>query len=275
MKLFAFLLVCTATAPAAVAQTPITPGQTVQGTLSATDRMLDDGSYADVYTMQAEPGQAYTVTLRSADFDAFVGVSYRPEGAFQAGDDDSGGGTDASLVFAYLGGGTVYIYANSLGEGETGAYRLTVLRGGSDPQYLDWEEQFAGDDWEVEHEDAYFEDMADYAGAPLLTRGQTVNGHLGTASDLFSDGSLFDPYRIQLRRGQTVTVTMRSSDFDTFLMVGRLDGSVVTEELGSDDDSGGGTDARLSFTADRDGVYIIRANALYEGVGGTYRLTVE
>lgn len=276
MKSFALFLAFAATALAATAQTPISPGQTVRGTLSASDRMLDDGSYADVYVMQAEAGQPYTVTLRSSDFDAFVGVSYSGEGQFQAGDDDSAGGTDAELVFAYLAGGPVYIYANSLGQGETGAYMLTVTRGGTDPQYLDWEEQFADDDWEGgEYDEAYFEDMADYAGAPMLARGQTVNGRLGTGSDLFSDGSFFDPYRIQLRRGESVTITMRSSDFDTFLMIGRFEGGVVTEELATDDDSAGGTDARLTFTADRDGVYVIRANALYEGVGGAYRLTVE
>ena len=57
---------------AAAAQSSIRPGQTVNGNFSAKDARMDDGSHYRCYVIQTEAGQAYTVTLRSSDFDTYL-----------------------------------------------------------------------------------------------------------------------------------------------------------------------------------------------------------
>lgn len=112
----------------AVAQSAIRPGETVQGSLSSSDRLLDDGTFYDCIHLRAQTGQRINVTLRSDDFDAYLAVH---KGANCASNDpvrannDGAGGTDA-LVSITLGEGRYSIRANSVSEGETGRYTLTV-----------------------------------------------------------------------------------------------------------------------------------------------------
>ncbi len=107
-----------------------------------------------------------------------------------------------------------------------------------------------------------------------LTVGQTTPGTL-TATDAKSeDNSLYDDYTVQLSAGQGVEALMSSSAFDAFLHVGRGTGSSF-EQLKTDDDSGGGTDARVRFAAPTAGVYTVRANALNAEMSGAYSLRLS
>jgi hypothetical protein len=67
---------------------------------------------------------------------------------------------------------------------------------------------------------------------------------------------------------------MASSAFDSFLRVGRGTGAAF-EELKSDDDSGGGVDARVRLAAPADGVYTVRANALSPEMAGAFTLRLS
>jgi hypothetical protein len=58
-------------------------------------------------------------------------------------------------------------------------------------------------------------------------------------------------WALELRAGQEVTTDLVSSDFDSYLMV---TGPGLESGL-SDDDGGGGCDARITFTAPEDGEY--------------------
>ena len=75
-----------------------------------------------------------------------------------------------------------------------------------------------------------------------LTAGQRRTGQLQRGDAVMDDGSLFDIYTYEARAGERLTLTMRSSDFDTYLNVARMDGGEV-EPIVRDDDSGGGTKA--------------------------------
>ncbi len=101
--------------------------------------------------------------------------------------------------------------------------------------------------------------------------GQTVSGRLQTSSMRMSDNTYFVPYSFEARNGQTVTFTMKSSDFDAFLSVGYLENNEF-QVVGSDDDSGGGTDAQITVTFTRSGTHYIRANALRENMVGAFTL---
>jgi len=64
---------------------------------------------------------------------------------------------------------------------------------------------------------------------------------------------------------------MNSEAVDAFLHFGRMENG-EWNSLGTDDDSGGGTNARLRATAPDDGDYVIRANSVKAGELGAYTL---
>lgn len=103
-------------------------GQSVQGTLSASDAMIDDGSYADHYIYQGRAGERVRIRMRSADFDAYLGIGMERGGELDMleSDDDGAGGTDAEIEIT-LGESRPYVIrANSLRAGETGSYEISV-----------------------------------------------------------------------------------------------------------------------------------------------------
>lgn len=111
----------------------------------------------------------------------------------------------------------------------------------------------------------------DRSEAVTLTPGQRRTGQLQRGDAVMDDGSLFDIYTYDARAGERLTLTMRSTDFDTYLNVARMNGGEV-EPIVRDDDSGGGTDSRAEFTVDRSGPIYIVANALEEGESGSYTI---
>ena len=231
------------------AQGTLAFGETVEGELTASDPTLGDGSHFDLWRFEGTAGRRVVVTLRSADFDAFLAVgSTAGEGCDACElDDDGAGGTDSRVRMTLPRTGTYEIRANSLGSGETGRYTLTLEDAGTAP--------------------------------PLRARGeirpgQTVEGELDAGDPEARDGSYFELWTYRGRAGERIVVTLRSDDFDAFLGWGRLEGSEWTA-IDTDDDSGGGTDSRLEVTLDATGVYHIRANSLFEGETGRYTLTVE
>ena len=108
------------------------------------------------------------------------------------------------------------------------------------------------------------------AGGTALRPGRPVSGELVAADGRLDDESHFDDYSYTMRRGDRITVTLRSDDFDAFLHVGRRTADGALENNQTDDDGGGGTDARVTYTADRDGPVTIRVNTLGAGETGDY-----
>lgn len=110
--------------------------------------------------------------------------------------------------------------------------------------------------------------------APTLTPGRTVQGEIAdgdaTAAD---DAWRYDDYRISVRAGQRLEAILRAAEFDAYLEVFR---EGETEALASDDDGlGEGTDSRLRFAPDRDGLYVLRARTLAGIEGGAYTLSLS
>jgi hypothetical protein len=109
----------------------ISEDQTVRGRLDATDPRLPGERRYDCWVHDLEAG-AYTVELRSTDFDAVVSVG---EGrncrsdAVSSNDDGEDGGTDSLLVFR-TDGGPGFIRATTFEPGEAGAYSLSLEAGG-------------------------------------------------------------------------------------------------------------------------------------------------
>lgn len=117
-----------------------------------------------------------------------------------------------------------------------------------------------------------------FAQSPTDTRiGAEVRGRLeeGDARTRGDDAYRYDDYRVQLRAGQRLQAELRSSDFDAFLAV-YAEGRTSGEPLATDDDgAGSGMNARLRFTPESDGAYIVRARAYSGLASGAYTLALS
>ncbi|MDB4949138.1 MAG: peptidase caspase catalytic subunit p20 [Gemmatimonadetes bacterium] len=236
----------------AAAAKPISAGQTVRGTLSATDLKLADGSFYQVWSLPLRRGQSVGITLRSAAYDAYLMVAQQG-GGYSRNDDDDAGGTDARVTFTAPETGTYLLKANSVAAGATGAYTLAVDDGG-------------GSDAAAPAPVA----AGPAAAARPFGLGQTVSSSLSAADGRESDGTYYQAWRFTGQRGQIVTINLKSSAFDTYLL---LEGPGRTF-WASNDDGGGGTDSRIAITLPQDGEYTVKANALRVGGAGAYTLAI-
>jgi hypothetical protein len=99
---------------------------------------------------------------------------------------------------------------------------------------------------------------------------QVVDGTLDSSDRVRDDGSYYDEHTVQLSSGSNLVVTMRSTDFDAYLTLYSPSGATF-----SDDDGGGGTDARVQVTVTETGPWRIWANTLLANTTGSYTLTIE
>lgn len=102
----------------------ISVGQTVNGTLAASDCQLPDDSYVDYYAFRLTSSTNVQIDLESSAFDAFLFLA-SSAGVPIASDDDGGSGFNARIT-RQLSAGVYVIFANSLDEGDTGAYTLRL-----------------------------------------------------------------------------------------------------------------------------------------------------
>lgn len=252
--LFIPALLCFAAAPAA-AQPEIQPGQTVTAELTAADPAFDDSVRYDVWRFRTEPEHMYRVVMRSEDFDAFLAVGPRVDGAWACDcetDDDGAGGTNAELHFTPGATETYEIRANALQPHRTGRYTLTLEDEGVLPP-------------------------ADTVAAPgVVLLGVPVRGRLERPDEKERDGSYLDTYTYHGRRGETLVITLRSTDFDAFLRVGQVHPSGCRPVPGNeaDNDGGGGTDSRVRVQLPEDGDFHVHVGSREAGETGAYTLTV-
>ncbi len=77
------------------------------------------------------------------------------------------------------------------------------------------------------------------------------------------DGTVYDVYEYEGVAGTTVSFLLESNDFDARVFLGNVDGS----NLGSDDDSGGGSNSLLSVVLPETGTYRIYVTAFFDELG--------
>lgn len=230
----------------------IAPDETVEGELTVQEPF----SY---YELTASAGDMLAITLRSGDFDAYL-VLTNSAGEVVTEDDDSGGRLDAMIRVEIPADDTYTITATSFrahrSDGQvsaTGAYQLTV-------EMLD----------DIDDIDDADGDTGDSVFAPFLVYGDVVSGTIAedeTASD----------YLFSASAGDLVTVTLRSSDFDAYLLLQDENGNTLIE----DDDSAGSLDSLISdFEIPESGVYRLVATSFGAIRGftpgtGDYTLSLE
>jgi hypothetical protein len=255
LVVLAAALLATAHMPAAQSATDQFPqirvGETVTGRLSTDDPSLSHRGSFKVYRFQAEAGDRLVADMRSGAFDAYLTLM-RPVGGITEilqEDDDGGDGTDARLRFRADHPGTYLLVAQALGQGSSGSFTLTLAERPPPAPVV----------------------------AQAIRVGQSVDGRLHEGSAVYEtewDAEIFfDLYSIQASAGDHLIIDMMSSDADSFLEFGPLDGNEITVTE-FDDDGGEYRDARLRLVVPEDGTYGIRARTFGEGQTGSYTLSV-
>jgi S1-C subfamily serine protease len=214
----------------------------VEGKLDRTSGVLpSDSSYFDAYTFDGKAGQTVVIEMNSSELDSYL-ILLSSDGTDIAQDDDGGGGRNSKVEVSLPADGTYTILANSRGTGEIGSYNLRVAAASSSPQQQ---------------------------GRALLQE----QGSLGRGSPVLqSDGSFYREYSFQGSAGQTITASLESPDFDTYLVILDANG----QPLGQNDDvSQNNTNSSLTVRLPATGTYRVIANAYDRNGQGRYTLVVR
>ncbi|HEX5870871.1 MAG TPA: PPC domain-containing protein [Longimicrobium sp.] len=273
MKKFLLPLAAVAlTAGSAAAQRPIVPGELTRGSLGSSDPRNRDDSYYDEWAFSGRRGETVIVTMESGAFDTYLYLGTLRRGNYQeiARDDDGGDGTSSRIQVRLPEDGSYVIRASSLRQ-RTGPYTLTLV-GGRAADDAGW------DDDDSEPIDPVYGDPGtgyDRRDGGPLSAGDRVRGRLSDADPSLDNGAAFHLYTYQARRGERLTLTLRSQEFDAYLVIGTRGGRHgIGTVVARDDDGAGGRDSRIDVALPTAGEYVIRVNSLMPATG-EYTLEVE
>ncbi len=212
----------------------IKAGERIHGTLHDGGDMLA-GQPIDLYRLHGKAGDSVTLSFSSAAFDPLLVVQDRTN-HIEQNDDISDSDTNSKLRYTFDGEGDLEIRVYSIDEKGRGAYELST----------------------------------DAAEPPQTLRsGDVVRGRL-SGDDEQRDGKLVDRYLFQGREGERIRIDLRSTDFDTYLVAGDVEGKT----LENDDLSEDVTDSQLTYVFPRDGRTVIMATTYSGEDDGSYTLEV-
>jgi hypothetical protein len=218
-------------------------GRPTTGALTASDPMLDNGKYFDLWEFQLSQESDVTLSLTSGAFDTYLVLM---EGTIGSpgdilGDNDDANGSTNSELWGTLTAGTYTAVASSYGSGVTGDYQITLATSGNGS-----------------------------ADVRTLTTGVAASGALTSGDPTLADpASYFHEWSFYGHAGDSVTISLASREFDTvvgLLMSGQL--------LADNDDSNGTTDSRVSRFLPWSGMYTVVATSYGAGMTGTYSLSL-
>lgn len=223
----------------------IKPGATASGSLTDQDPPSRGtrGPF-QVWMLRGDRGQRLIIDLTSSAFDPFLSV--RDDAGFLlAQDDDSGDELGARVRVILPRKGVYRLVVTSIRSTARGEFRLTV------------------GEWITP-------DAPDPGATRTLTIGEPGDGMLEPGDELAGDGPFQDRWTLQLAENQRARVEMRSTDFDSYLMLLGPDGRQVT----SNDDGLGNRDAVMVFRAAQAGSHTVLATTYGEQPRmGAYRVT--
>ena len=224
----------------------LTAGQRVSGRLEAGDRPRSGGGFEDIFEFDGRAGQDIVLEMHSSDFDSYLELR-DPDGGMVAENDDGGDGHDAMIMTRLSRAGRFRVIARSYGEAEaSGFYELTLS-------------------------------AATEVGRPgrvgELRENETVMGRLEPGDSVVGDSTFADVYTFRAPRDGEVQITLRSGDFDAYLIVKSAPGATLATD---DDGAGEGTNSRVTLTVRSGQTYRIFANSYGEDrATGMYRLSVR
>jgi hypothetical protein len=208
-----------------------------RGRLEKADDTLSSGEYADGYTFDGSPGERAVIDLRSTDFDPYVFVR-APSGEQFDNDDFEGDADRALLSLELTESGEYKVTVTSYAKGETGGYTLSIDVG---------------------------------TGGGLEARMER-SGNLEPGDETLTSGELVDTYDFEGSPGQHVSIDLRSSAFDTYLILRDPAG----EQTENDDaDDGGVGHSVIESELTEAGTYRVLVTSYETGESGPYQLSID
>jgi hypothetical protein len=228
---------------------PVTLGTDYKGTLADGGARRSDDTLFESYSVVLKAGQQVTVHLKKdgeTNLDPKVEIGRGTPAAFEqiAEDDDGGAELNSRIRFVAPSDGTYIIRTGSAGANGTGNYVLRVEN--TPPAIL--------------------------PPAPTpIQAGQAVSGTLAPTDPTLNDSTYYDRYVLNGQVGETYEISVNAEPFD--VIVGARS-SLVEDDYKTDDDSGGGTNAKLTYTITTAGLQTIRITSLGEEAVGTYTISI-
>lgn len=224
------------------------PGQPVTGTLEATETKSDQSNaVADVFQLQGQQGEQFTLTLTSDAFDPYLYVR-GPGSLSQDNDDDGTGSYNSRLTVTFPENGTAQVYVTSFSRNATGGYQLLVERTGEAPIAAS---------------------APTGEGPPVAA--QQFTGELAQGDNQLQSGEYADTYPLLGVAGQRVEISLASSQFDTYVAISGPNGF---GEFNDDDTERGTRNSRLVTTIPANGEYTIHVTSYAAGETGAYQLNI-
>lgn len=229
----------------------IAAGDTVAGDLTTSPCAMGDGTAAQSWSFQQPSGQsAVSFVMRSTGLPIFDTVLLLHRGAFTrydqiiaGNDNDPSGTTTDSRLDIILGPGSYVLSGNNFDPGATGPFTITA-------------DSWSGD---LTH-------CAEAYVTPGITTSQTMDASCSYSGTLRN----IDLAGLYLVKGQTVQIDMSSAAFDPEIDLYLNSGQLVA----LDDNGGGGTSARITYTAPANAVFVIFATSPAVSQTGAYTLSV-
>ncbi len=226
-----------------IAQSAEVVARIEQGNLAEGDTVGGNGAFEDTITVQGQRGQRLMVQMKSNEIDSLVRV-YAPDGTFVENDDacfstlaglyNEEANPDSLLTTNLAVDGEYRIVATSFEPSLSGNYMLVI-------------------------------DQADPA-----ERVETGNLAFGDLT-LRDTGELYDEYKINGERGQKVSISLSSPDFDPYVILF----APSKEQFDCDDFYIGSTSAEVVMTLPESGEYTIAVTTYEPGETGNYVLTID
>jgi hypothetical protein len=226
-------------------------GQTAAGGLrDGGARLAATDALFNTYSIALQAGQRVNVTMEKegdTSLDPLLEIGLLTSSAFKAlaKDDDGGQGLNARIKFTAPSTGVYVIHATAGEPTQEGAYKIVVS------------------------------EMPASVMPPPPARanlGETIRGNLGATDPLRNDSHYFDRYVFNAQVGETYEISASAESFDISVGARQLDR--VDDDYASDDDSGGGTNAKLNYTVTTAGPQIIRVTAIEDSAEGDYSLLI-
>lgn len=244
-------------------------GETVNGSLTSSDSLYPDTTYFKFYHFTATAGEHFTVDLASDDFDPVL-IVRGDDLEKSIINDDGGPGCSARVSRTFPSSGPYRILVNTTATPvrQTGRFTLSITQGSKPVQ-------------EQGNRDCRVSAEAAAAGAAAAARaaehtidiGQSRQGKLTSGDVLLrADSTYAQPWTIQGRAGQTITIDLESDDFDAYVFL-RGPGLSGGRDF-QDDDSGGNCNARLTATFPETGEYEIDVNTADSYATGAFTISV-
>jgi len=165
-------------------------GSTLQGEIGESDPTDSEDRNYDAYMITGQAGQRIQAMMRSGDFDTFLRIGRSGGDFVELASDDDGlrEGTDSRLNFTLPEDGDYVLRALPLGTEGKGLYSLELIDRGPQPR----------------------------PGSLLV--GVTARGTLSETDATADDNSFYDAYRVTLKEGDKLLITMVSNDVDLSLI---------------------------------------------------------